>query len=138
MTAPFTGTNYLTWSTSIQISLGAKDKLEFIDGSINNPDEDSADFPKWRSADFMVRSWILGSLTKDLAKSFVYCTSARNFWEELKERFGEGNGPSVYKLHREIASIQQGNSNLTTYFSKLKRLWEALGGSEQFETIAIM
>lgn len=44
VTAPFTGTNYLTWSTSIQISLGAKDKLVFIDGSIEKSEEVSSDF----------------------------------------------------------------------------------------------
>lgn len=44
--APFTGTNYLTWTTSIQIFLGAKDKLGFIDGSIKKPDEGSSDFSK--------------------------------------------------------------------------------------------
>lgn len=116
VTAPFTGVNYLTWSTSIQISLGAKDKLGFIDGSIKRPDESSADFPKWQS---------LGSQSKDLAESFIYC-STQIFWEELKECFNERNGPQVYELQREISSIQQGNNTLTTYYNKLKKLWEDL------------
>lgn len=87
VTAPFSGNNYLTWSISIQISLGAKDKLGFIDGSVEKPKEGTTEFLKWRKADYMVRSWILGSLTKELAGSFVYCTSAKILWEELKERF---------------------------------------------------
>lgn len=40
----------------------------------------------------MVRSWILGSLSKDLAETFVYCSIAQILWEELKERFGECEG----------------------------------------------
>lgn len=126
LTAPFTGTNYLMWSTVIQISLKAKDKLGFIEGSITKPTESSSEFSKWRKADYMVRSWILGSLTKELDEVFVYCSIGRILWEELKERFGESNGPQVYKVQREITSIQQGNSNLATYFNKLKRLWEDL------------
>lgn len=84
--APFTGTNYLTWSTSIHISLEAKDKLGFIDESIKKPNEGSSEFLKWRKANYMVRSWILRSLTKELAESFVYYSTARILWEELKER----------------------------------------------------
>ena len=33
VTAPLTGKNFLTWSRSIKIALGAKMKLGFIDGS---------------------------------------------------------------------------------------------------------
>lgn len=77
VTAPFTRSNYLTWRTSIQISLGGKDKLGFIDGSIKKPDDDSAELPKWRKTDYMVRSWILVSLMKELAESFVYCSIVR-------------------------------------------------------------
>lgn len=48
---PFLGNNYLTWSTSIQISPSAKDKLCFIDGLIKKQDESSADFLNWRRTD---------------------------------------------------------------------------------------
>lgn len=74
----------------------------------------------------MVRSWILGSISKDLAETLVYCSTAKLLWEGLKERFGEGNGPQIYMLQREIASIQQGNSNLANYFNILKKLWDDL------------
>lgn len=119
-----TGSNYPTWSTAIQISLGAKDKLGFIDGTIRKPSEDSIEYQKWRKVDFIVRSWILGSLSKDLAKTFVYCYDAKDIWEELKERFGEGNGPQVYRIQSEIVSVQQGNNSLANYFNKLKKLWD--------------
>lgn len=32
----------------------------------------------------------------------------------------------MYKLQREIASIQQSNNSLTNYFNKLKKLWKHL------------
>lgn len=110
----------------MQISLGEKDKLGFIDGSIKKPDQDSNELPKWRKADYMVRSWILGSLTKELAKAFVYCSTVKTLWDELKEKFDEGNRPQVFKIQRDITSIQQGNNNLANYFNKLKRMWKDL------------
>ncbi|KAK4393667.1 hypothetical protein Sango_1837500 [Sesamum angolense] len=33
ISAPFNGTNWLTWSRSVRIALEGKDKLGFIDGS---------------------------------------------------------------------------------------------------------
>lgn len=110
----------------MRISLGVKDKLGLIDGTLKKLDKGTSDFAKWRKTYYKVRSWILGSLTKELVESFVYCSTARILWEELKDRFGESNGPRVYKIQREITSIQQGNDSLANYFNKLKRLWEDL------------
>lgn len=99
VTAQLSCNNYLTWSSSIQISLGAKDKLGFIDRTIKKPSEDSADcwFSEMERADYMVRSWILGSLTKELAESFFYCPTTKTLWDELEERFGVGNEPKFTK-----------------------------------------
>lgn len=40
--------------------------------------------------------WILNALTKDLADSFLYATTTRELWEEIKERFGDSNGHLIY------------------------------------------
>lgn len=77
----------------------------------------------------MVRSWILGSLSKELPETFIYCSTAQILQEELKERFGEGNGQHIYKIQREISSIQQGNNNLAAYF---KKLWDDLSRLRPF------
>lgn len=34
--------------------------------------------------------------------------------------------PLLYQLQREISSISQGNMSGTTYYTKLKRLWDEL------------
>lgn len=38
-TSLLTGNNYLTWSRSVKIALGAKTKLGFIDGKCKQPEE---------------------------------------------------------------------------------------------------
>lgn len=60
------------------------------------------------------------------AEMFVYCSSVRKLWQELKEQYGESNGPQVYQIQRQIALIKQGNQSIVTYYSRLKRLWEEL------------
>lgn len=39
ITTSLTGNNYMTWSRSIKIALGAKTKVGFIDGKYKPPDE---------------------------------------------------------------------------------------------------
>ena len=39
VSAPLTRSNFLTWSRSMRIALGAKMKLEFIDGKIQKLEE---------------------------------------------------------------------------------------------------
>src|SRR5262249_34421622 len=118
--------NYLPWSRAMVIALRAKDKLGLVDGKCGKPEPTSADFDKWHKADSMVISWILNSMTKDLSIAFLYTTSARDLWAEIKERYGESNGPLLYQLKREIGSIKQSNLSVIAYFTKLKQLWDEL------------
>lgn len=131
VTTPFSGNNYLTWSNSIHISLATKDKLGFINGSIKKPTEDSADFAKWRRASYG-KIMDFGVFTKDLAKSFIYCPTAKDLWNELGEIFGVGNDPQIYQIQRQINSMKQGNTSLSVYCNKLKKLWDDLNRLKHF------
>ncbi|KAL0354257.1 UNVERIFIED_CONTAM: hypothetical protein Sangu_1007000 [Sesamum angustifolium] len=75
----------------------------------------------------MVVSWILNSISNDIAEAFLYTTSARELWLDLETRFGKSNGHLLYKIQREIASMSQENLSVTIYFTKLKKLWDELG-----------
>lgn len=43
----------------------------------------------------------------------------------LEQRFGRTNG-KLYHLQKELSETVQGNSNVASYFTKLKRLWDEL------------
>ncbi|KAL0330877.1 UNVERIFIED_CONTAM: hypothetical protein Sangu_1633200 [Sesamum angustifolium] len=96
VTTPFNGGNYLIWSRLIQISLGAKLKLGFIDGKIPKPEKDSDEFGQWE------------------------------LWLELEGRFGQCSWLVLYQLQREIFTISQGNLSVLAYFTTIKRLWDEL------------
>ncbi|KAL0462236.1 UNVERIFIED_CONTAM: hypothetical protein Slati_0111300 [Sesamum latifolium] len=98
------GNNYLPWSKTVKLALGAKMKLGFINGKTVKPKEDSEEYEQWIRNDCMVRSWILNSISKEIVEAFLYTSSAHELWEELASRYGESNGPMVYQLQREIAS----------------------------------
>ncbi|KAL2236839.1 UNVERIFIED_CONTAM: Retrovirus-related Pol polyprotein from transposon RE1 [Sesamum indicum] len=109
VSTPLKRNNYLLWSRSVKVTLMAKMKLSFIDGSYPKPAENTKECKHWIRTDSMVFSWIMNSISKDIAKAFSYAKSARSLWLQLEARFGQTNGPMIYNLQREIASISQGN-----------------------------
>ena len=76
---PLNGDNYLTWCRAMTISLNTKSKLGFIDrtttmpSAIAKPDE----YASWKKCNDMILSWILNSLTQDLADSVIFSTTAQ-------------------------------------------------------------
>ncbi|CAL8999194.1 unnamed protein product [Prunus brigantina] len=122
------GDNYTTWARGMEISLSAKNKLGFIHGTIEEPSS-SADPDKhaaWRRCNDMILSWLLHSLEPDLAESVLFSTTAKAVWDDLRERFSQSNAPRIFQLNRAIATISQGTSSVSAYFTRLKGLWDEL------------
>ncbi|XP_011078653.1 uncharacterized protein LOC105162345 [Sesamum indicum] len=74
----------------------------------------------------MVSSWILSSISKEVVESFMYRNTSRDLCVELENRFRETNGPLEYQLKKELASTSQGSMTMSTYFARLKKLWDEL------------
>ncbi|KAL0430251.1 UNVERIFIED_CONTAM: Retrovirus-related Pol polyprotein from transposon RE1 [Sesamum radiatum] len=121
-----TGDNYLVWSRAIRFALGARKKLSFIDGRSVRPADDSEDLDEWIRIDYMVIPWILNTVSKDIVDAFIYVSTTRSLWLDLEARYGGSNGPMLYNLEREIASISQGDMSVTAYFTRIKMLWDEL------------
>lgn len=54
--------------------LKARNKLGFIDGSIEQPKKDPL-LGQWERCDSMVSAWIIHSVNKDIASNVLYCNS---------------------------------------------------------------
>lgn len=50
----------------------------------------------------------------------VYASSAPKVWMDLKGTFDKVNGSRVLYLHKQIATLTQGLSSVSAYFSTLK------------------
>lgn len=127
VSTPLIGTNFKSWHRAIRIALGVKKKSGFIETTITMPYQNSKQYELWRKCDFMVTSWILNSISKDLVDGFIYTASARELWIKITERFKECNGPMIYQLHRKISLVVQENTSVSIYFTRLNRLWNELG-----------
>ncbi|XP_048496301.1 uncharacterized protein LOC109134327 [Beta vulgaris subsp. vulgaris] len=90
------------------------------------------DFQKWKRADYMVMSWILNSMSPELADEFGFIENSTDLWSELQERFGQSNGPLVYQLKKEISDLKQENLSIVAYYGKVKKLWDELQSLKMF------
>lgn len=84
----------------MKITLGAKNKLAFLEGKLAVPEGGFEDYDRWRRCDYMMTLWILNSISKDMVGSFLYAITARELWVELGEQYSESNGPMVYQIKR--------------------------------------
>ena len=72
-----TGDNHGTWVRAMTMTLRAKNKLSFVDGTISKPEDDEDDDGKWQRCNVLVGSWVLNSISSELARSVLYAQSAR-------------------------------------------------------------
>ncbi|KAL2237858.1 UNVERIFIED_CONTAM: hypothetical protein Sindi_0977500 [Sesamum indicum] len=78
------GSNFLSWSRSVKIAQGAKMKLCFINGEASKPTEAGKELEEWIRPDYMVTSWILNSISKEIVESFLYLSTTRDYGLNLK------------------------------------------------------
>ncbi|XP_070011234.1 uncharacterized protein [Nicotiana sylvestris] len=83
----FDDTSYRSWRRIVLRVLSVKNKVSFINGKVKKPDPTHATFDQWEQCDDMVTSWILNSLSKDLADSLQYVEDAKELWQELEDRY---------------------------------------------------
>jgi hypothetical protein len=127
VTPLLTGSNYHSWSRSMKRALGAKMKLDFIDGTLPVPaDAFDPSFRAWNRCNQLVSSWILNSVSESIAQSVVFLENAIDIWNELRERFSQGDLIRISELQQEIYAMKQDSRSVTEFYSDLKLLWEEL------------
>ncbi|KAL0433770.1 UNVERIFIED_CONTAM: hypothetical protein Slati_2711300 [Sesamum latifolium] len=111
------------WKQLAILELEERDKLGYIDGTCAQPADGSADL-QWRITDSMVRT--LNTISKDIVNAYLYARTTRSLWLDLEARYGECDGPLLYKIQREMGSMTQGNLTVTAYYTNMKQLWDEL------------
>ncbi|XP_059290842.1 uncharacterized protein LOC132044366 [Lycium ferocissimum] len=128
---PFNRTSFVIWRSSIMTSLSAKNKLGLLTGKepAAKPSPESPYFPYWERCNDMVKSWIINSLTREIAISVVCFPTAKEVWEDINDRYGPSNGSKYIQLQREISATTQGSSDIPAYFTKMRSLWDELNSA---------
>ena len=93
-----TGRNYAQWRRSCEVSLSAKNKMSFVTRDYPKPSNDSPYLPLWERCNSMVISWLLHSVSKDIASSIICTPTAQQIRQDLSQRFSFGQGTKIYQL----------------------------------------
>lgn len=123
---PFDGIGYRSWRRGILRSLSVKNNLGFINGECKKPASNDPNCRLWEMCDDMVTSWILNSLSREVADNVEYIDNALKLWTVLEDRYDQTNGAKLYQIQKEINDLSQRVLDITTYYTRMKKLWEEL------------
>ena len=107
----------------------AKNKFGFVNGTItlSSPlKKTPVVVDAWIRCDNMVGSWLMKAVSPQIKISITYRDTPLEIWNDLRDMHSQGNGPRVFQLQKDIASINRGDSSITTYFTQLKVYWDQL------------
>ncbi|PKI11380.1 hypothetical protein CRG98_049536, partial [Punica granatum] len=85
------GDNYLTMSQAMIIVLWARNKLAFIDGSLEKLGDEEPLRERRERCNCTVLAWLFNTMEESLQSTVDYAVDTKNLWDDLKERFSEGN-----------------------------------------------
>jgi hypothetical protein len=119
------GENFHTWQISMTRALSAKNKLGFVNGSISQP-TDPLDplYDIWTRCNDLVLSWLTNCMSREIYASVIYVVTAKEIWDELRDRYSDSDGPRVFHLKQAICSLKQEQLPVSTYYTRLKTLWD--------------
>ncbi|RDY08685.1 hypothetical protein CR513_07054, partial [Mucuna pruriens] len=62
----------------------------------------------WERCNNLIHSWIVNSLTPTIAQSVAYIENAIDVWNDLRERFSQGDLIRIVELQQELCAFKQG------------------------------
>uniref|UniRef100_A0A2N9IQT6 Large ribosomal subunit protein uL13c n=1 Tax=Fagus sylvatica TaxID=28930 RepID=A0A2N9IQT6_FAGSY len=99
VTEKLIGENFHTWQRSMTRALSAKNKLGFVNGSISQPiDPLDPLFDIWTRCNDLVLSWLTNCMSREIYASVIYAVTAKEIWDELRDRYSDSDGPRVFHL----------------------------------------
>jgi len=76
-------------------------------------------FEMWERCNNMVVSWIQNAVSTDIKHTLAFVDDAQMVWTELKDRFTQQNGPRIFQLRSDLATLRQDRDSVSTYFGNL-------------------
>ncbi|CAM8992047.1 unnamed protein product [Rhodiola kirilowii] len=94
--------DYIPWEKAMEMALSGKMKLGFVQGNFPHP-TDALQKARWIKCISVIHSWLINSVSKEIACSLVHSVDCIQAWQELQMQFGD--------------------MSVASYFGKLRKLW---------------
>lgn len=103
-----------------------KNKISFIDGTLPKPDRFDPTFDAWEKCNNQVHTWIMNSVSPNIAHSILHIENAHTTWNKLKHRFAQADSVRIADLQLEVYLLKQDSLSVTDFFTQLTVIWEEL------------
>nr|GEV21082.1 putative reverse transcriptase, RNA-dependent DNA polymerase, Gag-polypeptide of LTR copia-type [Tanacetum cinerariifolium] len=113
--------NYNDWAREMTNFLFAKNKTDFVDGTLKKPETSSSEYKSWIRCDAMIKGWLTTAMEKGIRDSVKYANTSSEIWLDLKERFGKESAPRAYELKKKITATRQEGKSISTYYCRLRK-----------------
>ncbi|WVZ73451.1 hypothetical protein U9M48_021755 [Paspalum notatum var. saurae] len=115
--------DYSRWREQMLLTLG---KFSLSDHVLTNKKAPSS--PDWTRMDCVVKSWIYGTLSTDLANTVMeQASNARSIWLAVESQFLGNKEHRALLLDTRFRTFVQGDLSITEYCRRLKGMADALG-----------
>lgn len=118
--------NYGDWVNDMGNALFTKNKMGFVNRTIERPKDNSPDLMNWKRCNAMVQGWLTSAMEREIRSSVKYAKTAQEIWVDLEERFGKESAPRAHELRRALISTRQDKMTISTYYTKLRGLWDEI------------
>ena len=89
-----TETNYDVWSQIMEMQIAGREKLEYIMGKTQPPQDTDVSYSRWYAENQKVKGWLLTSMSPDIMKRYIRLRTAREIWNALSKAFYNGSDES--------------------------------------------
>ncbi|CAH9082757.1 unnamed protein product, partial [Cuscuta europaea] len=87
-----TGENFSAWKKSVSMAMAVKNRMGFLDGSIEQPNPDNSMYSCRYRINALLLSWLIYSISPTLRTTFLSLTNAKELWDEVQLRYGKSDG----------------------------------------------
>lgn len=112
--------NFAAWEAHVKTMLRGYDLLPYVESSFIPLDDMGV------RQEHLLLGWIFSSLSADiLSQAVLYETSAK-VWEALHQIYASTSGLRILLLRQEFHTTRKGDSTISDYLAKMKRMMNAL------------
>ncbi|KAM7473208.1 hypothetical protein LguiB_020451 [Lonicera macranthoides] len=120
------GENYDEWARAIRISLKAKRKFGFVEGTVPKPTTEEK-LDDWVAVHSMLVSWLTNTIEPSIRSTLGEYDDVQLLWNNLKNRFCVVSGTRICQLKTSLGECKQGKTDtVATYFGRLSKIWDEL------------
>ncbi|XP_019431935.1 PREDICTED: uncharacterized protein LOC109339027 [Lupinus angustifolius] len=108
----------------------SKNKMEFINGALPKPPPNDHMYSTWKRCNNLVVLWLTRSIDPSIVQSILWMESAQEIWEDLKERYHQGDNFKISELIGEMHSIKQGSASIDKFYTQMKGNTNCYSGTD--------